>query len=781
MDTSPKPLDMDDVEGGDASEDPQKRAEEERARKLDALGQSLSVKRSDAISGRETSGIEQQWLEDEEFYQGIDDANRNEHSNAWRTKPPGQYQVQAQAATRSTVFPNITRPYVDAASARIADMLLPTDDRSWALRPSPIPELIDIAGGKIPPEMHGQLASSGLDQAKIQETEAQLAQQAKKIIDEAKEKAKKSEKRIEDWNVEGQWHAEIRKVIEDAARCGAGVLKGPVPVKRKVMALVDIGPDGQESPPKNIFQRIMDSVKSLFSGAVNMAKALVVKEEIKPTSRRIDFWNFYPDPSCGENIHNGSFTWERDDLTERQLRDLQGTPGYLDAQIEECLKEGPMKAVAPSKAEPDKRIEGRANDKRFEVWYFHGTLGKTELEAAGCECHEDERPSIPAMITMVNNRVIRAAMNPLDSGDFPYDVMPWQRMSGLPWGAGVSRQGRTPQRITTAAVRNMMDNSGLSAGPQIVIDDSLIVPSDGTYALTPRKVWRKAEGADIEDVRKAMTFFEIPSRQVELMAIIQFGFKLMEDATGLPMLLQGQLGSAPDTVGGMTMLNNNASAVLRRLARTFDDCITEPHIRRYYTWLLQYGEDDEKGDFVIDARGSSALVERDLQAQEISQMLPVVTNPVFGLDPKKWAKELLKSRKFDPKNFEFDDEEWKKVVENMSKPPADSSIQVAEIRAVSGERLEQMKQKFEAAENEKERNLKLAIEMIDEQMSTAELTQVSRDVLNKIKASLAETSMKLTTQKELSLASLSAGIHKEAVKPPTEPKGRAPKGQAFQK
>jgi hypothetical protein len=72
---------------------------------------------------------------------------------------------------------------------------------------------------------------------------------------------------------------------------------------------------------------------------------------------------------------------------------------------------------------------------------------------------------------------------------------------------------------------------------------------------------------------------------------------MMEDSTGLPMLLQGQLGKAPDTVGGMTMLNNNASAVLRRLARTFDDCVTEPHIRRYYAWLLQYGEDDEKGDF----------------------------------------------------------------------------------------------------------------------------------------------------------------------------------------
>jgi hypothetical protein len=53
------------------------------------------------------------------------------------------------------------------------------------------------------------------------------------------------------------------------------------------------------------------------------------------------------------------------------------------------------------------------------------------------------------MVTMVNNRVIKAALNPLDSGDFPYDVLPWQRKSGMPWGNGVARQGRTPQRIVT--------------------------------------------------------------------------------------------------------------------------------------------------------------------------------------------------------------------------------------------------------------------------------------------------------------------------------------------
>src|SRR6185295_15065825 len=169
---------------------------------------------------------------------------------------------------------------------------------------------------------------------------------------------------------------------------------------------------------------------------------------------------------------------------------------------------------------------------------------------------------------------------PLDSGEFPYDFMPWKRRAGSPWGSGVARQGRTAQRITTAAVRNMMDNAGISAGGQMVIGTQ-IEPADGKWEITPRKLWRFSEDANTDDVRKAMAFFEIPSRQKELREIVIFGQKLMEDSTGLPMLLQGQQGKAPDTVGGMTLLNNNAAAVLRRLARTFDDNITEPHIRRY--------------------------------------------------------------------------------------------------------------------------------------------------------------------------------------------------------
>ncbi|MFN3377475.1 MAG: hypothetical protein ACK40S_13120, partial [Burkholderiaceae bacterium] len=129
-----------------------------------------------------------------------------------------------------------------------------------------------------------------------------------------------------------------------------------------------------------------------------------------------------------------------------------------------------------------------------------------------------------------------------------------------------------------------------------------------------------------------------------------------QDVLGLPSMLQGQNTHAPDTVGGMQMLQNNAGTALRRIARLFDDRVTEPHIRRYYEWLMLHGEDEEaKGDFVIDARGSTALVERDLQNQSIAQMGGLVGNPAFGIDPKKWFAELLKSQRLSPERFQMDE------------------------------------------------------------------------------------------------------------------------------
>lgn len=728
----------------------------ELAARLDAFGQSLAKTRSEAIDGRQSSAIETEWLEDEEFYQGIDAANRGEMaSSTWRKKPPGQSDASSQQkTTRSTVFPNITGPYTDAGAARIADMLLPTDDRAWALTQTPIPELVDVARGKFGGQMLKEAAAmypGQPDRAKKQLADA--TQQALQIIADAKAKADKAQTRIEDWHVECQWHAQVRLVIEDAARIGVGVLKGPIPTKKRTVAFKD--------------------------------GKLVIAEQIKPGSKWIDPWNFFPDPACGENIHNGSYTWERDYLTKKQLRDLKGTPDYIDDQIDKCLAEGPQRASSEYKPTPDVITDPEQKGK-FEIWYYHGTAEREDLEAAGCDCEDQVDPHVPAMVVMVNNRVIKAALNPLDTGEYPYDAMVWRRRPGHWTGIGIARQVRVAQRIVTAATRNLMDNAGIAAGPMLVFRQGKITPANGKLEFAPRKIWYIDEDAEnIEDATKAIGVIKIDMLVNELLQIIQLGLKLAEDITGLPMLLQGQMGEAKNQpLGTVQIMNNNSSAVLRRLARLFDDRVTEPHVRRYYHWLLYYGEDDEKGDYCIDARGSSALVERDLQNQAIAQMAQLVLDPRFGKDPKKWMDEFLKSQRLDVERFNYDDEQWQKIVENMVKGPQDPRLAVAELRAKSEERerefkmaLEMFDQRFDEQENKRDRELELILAGMEAELD--QMSQGGAQTMNaqQLKTKLAETVMKLRTQTALSRES---NRTREMSKPPTEPKGRAKPGQAYQ-
>ena len=712
--------------------------------KLEAFGESLLRLRKEAIDARIASGIERIWLEDEEHYEGIDELNRGQERSAWSSKPPGRSDP-SRYQNRSIVFPNITRPYVDAAAAKIGDTLLPTDDKAWSIKPTPIPDLMMIAEGTLPEQIQEGMNELGVPPEAQQQVAQVEAAEAAKQLKEAKDRAAKAEKRIEDWHIEGQFHAEMRRVIDDSCKIGSGVIKGPIPALKRQMMFVE--------------------------------GVLAIKEEIKPISKRIDPWNFFPAAGCGDTIHNGSYCWERDYLTSKKLEELKSDPSYIPEQIDFCLDEGPKKAGSIRKT-----TDGRDVDDKnlFEIWYFHGVADKEDLEAAGVEVPEGVR-HIPAIVTFVNDRVIKASLSPLENGELPYDVFPYQRKVGMPWGTGVSRQIRTPQEMVTAGVRTMLTNAGRAAGPMMVFKNN-VVPADGTNDITPWKVYYAADDDATDDARKLISMIQFPDLQGSLMNIIQFGMKLAEDVTGLPMLLQGQVGGAPETLGGQQLALNNASGVLRRIARTVDDTVTEPHIRRYYAWLLQYGEDDEKGEFVIDARGSTALVERELYKSELTQLLQASLNPAFELSPKKIMAETLRINKRSPEDLQLDEQEKQALAQQQQaaqQQPQNPALEVAQIRGQTEMQKAQLTQQsdmaelqFKAAEAEKDRQHEMQMKQMEREIEMMKLAQQQNVSLSKIKAELAKTTMTLRTQKELTGTNVA--------RPSVEPAGKAPNGMAFQ-
>jgi hypothetical protein len=209
----------------------------------------------------------------------------------------------------------------------------------------------------------------------------------------------------------------------------------------------------------------------------------------------------------------------------------------------------------------------------------------------------------------------------------------------------------------------------------------------------------------------------------------------------------------------MQMLMNSANVVLRRLVKQFDDMITKPHIRRYYDYNMMYSEDEEiKGDFSVDARGSSALLIRDIQNQSFLNLLAAAANPVFGvyLDPQKLFEKALQAQHIDPKDVFKADDELEKIKEQQAKAaanpqeaPSDPRIQAAQIRAQADMQKAQAQNQADAAEiqmrqglAQQEGELRMAELQMTREIEMLKMSNTQNISLETIKAKLADTAIR---------------------------------------
>lgn len=718
-----------------------------KAARLDDLGKSLADKRREAILFRRQSGIEQEWDECEDAYNGEDEVSKASQMQR-RSRDWGDILDQQDNDNKSTVVLNITKPYVNAFASKIIDMRLAITGRAWAFRPTPIPEMEEASGqDNLGIVKDGQPVMVNEDGQQRQATMADLATRDQ---EKATKKAEKAQKQVDDWMVESHWESEARQVVDDMAKLGTGVLKGPFPEK--------------------------------FTYTKYQNGELVKIEKIKPRSKRISCRNLYPDPACGENIHNGDYIWDWDGITTKRLKDLKKLKDskdnliYIADQIDAVLKEGPR---APDVIHDEgKPVDPTQKNRPYQIWYYYGTLNKGDIEAAGCVCDErDDDYSV--IVAMVNDHVIRASIAPLNNGKFPFDVLPCARREGHWAGVGIAKDLMVAGKMVIGANRSMLENAGLSAKPIIALMQGLLVPADGNNVLYGGKVFIIPKGTDISDAKNAIYNFQIESRQAENMNIIQFALKMAENVTGLPMILQGQQGQAPDLVGVVQILDKNASTVANRVAKMYDDNLLEPHVGGYYDWLMQHAEDEEmKGDYTIDVLPPPDIV---ADKQALIEMFKLSQDPRSRVDPVRQYAEFAKSNRFDPARLQYTDDEWKKIQQQAQ--PSDPRIEVAKIRAETDAKIEAARQAWETAENEKDRQSDAFVAMIDKEIASAEIGSAERQVLERIKSDLAKTAATIQAQKEADRNNQLLDLHKHnttvLAKPAFEPPGLAKPGQAF--
>jgi hypothetical protein len=576
---------------------------------------------------RQRQSIEQRWIRNlRQFLGKYDDTLFTLYKNA------GQ----------SHSFVNITRPKTNGWVARIFDMLFPTDDRNWGIGPTPIPtlsgkakeaEAAAIAAAEQAnqaADAAAQAAQQGNPQAAadVDAQAGQIAEQAKDFaaqvrehraaIEEAKRRAEWMERTIEDQLVEADYVGQCRDVIEDGCKLGTGILKGPTTVQalRGSWAEVDgAGPDGQ---PKKSWAMQQDP-------------------DPRPMSRRVNPWFFYPDMSA-TTIGEAEFTFELSLPSRKDLKRAARKLGFNKEAVGRLLEEGPpqqidsvlthLKEIRALTGE-DEGISGR-----YMQWEYNGPLECEEIcgllralgrddDARRFEAEKDPLEEYRVILWFCGNEVLKIAPEyPLDSGDGLYSVWCFEKSEASIFGIGCPEMLADPQETLNNAWRMMLDNGALSVGPQILINKGMVLPEDGNWQMLPMKVWLLSSTAFMSPGSKPFDVFNITNNQQELAGIIELAKQFADAECSLPDLAQGEQGSSSQTLGGMSILFNSANVVFRQKIKNWDDDLTKPTIRRIYDWNMQFNPDDSiKGDMHVDARGTSVLLVREIQSQNLMAIM----------------------------------------------------------------------------------------------------------------------------------------------------------------
>lgn len=566
QDRLPEPEEL--LEGEAMPDELDERGDENELSMTGAFGTELQQRLQDNLRQRMT--IERRWVADLRRYQGmVTDTER----------------IEAADQGRSCIFVKYTRTKADAWAAQMNDMLFPADDRNWGIEPTPVPmlnkasQMIQRQTGEPTPE----------------------AAQANQILAEARSRAEAMEREIDDVLTECDYPAEGRRCIHYAAVLGTGILKGP---------------------------QVETFTNSKYRQVEGGEWAGMIEEEERPVARNVYPWDFVPDMS-GRELRDCEYVFERHFMTRKQIRSLPKS--YDQNAIQKLLKLDATATHQTADAEglynelrALSGLDQNYRDRRYEVWEYHGPISIKVLQEAGVELDKDDEsmPEVDGIVIFSGDIVLKVMLNPYDTEEWPYSVFVCEPDEACLFGYGIPHLCANSQDILNTAWRQMLDNGAMAVGEQVVVNKKAVAPADGTWTLKPKKVWLAQGDAATMDVQKAFSSFSINSHQQEYQNVIQLAKSFMDEESGLPMIAQGEQGQVTPTLGGMSMLMNAANAVRRAQVKEWDDNVTKPMIRRFYAWMMQFSPKSEiKGDMTIKARGTSALLVKEVQNQQVMALI----------------------------------------------------------------------------------------------------------------------------------------------------------------
>lgn len=571
-----------------------------------ALG--VRIRAAFASAEAERQEIEARWLKDLRQYKGLYDPEV----------------LSRMHPRRSKAFLRLTRTKVRALDARIIDLLFPgSGEANWSLEPTPLPEL----------SVENQAAVLGRLKAGLgrepSEDEARAA-----FFETAQRASRAMTDEIRDQLAEAGYEKTARDVIHSGHLYGTGVLKGPLVSRAGRNRWRLNGEDGHE------------------------AWALERQQILRPFLEFVPVWDIYPDPGA-RSVDEADFVIQRHVMTRSELQALAERPDFDGDAVLAHLAKAPQGDAASKGHENElTSMGGQAartcspTDRRYEVLEFWGHMPAQELADMGLGVTADEPGrELPVNAWLLGQTVIKAVPSPLAYSSWPYHFYYFEKDETSIFGEGLASVMRDPQQLLNASVRALLDNAAISAGPQIEVNQDLLLDDEDPADVHPFRIWlRKGAGADAQNPAVRVT--TLPSHTQEFMAMAEMFERLGAETSGVPGALQwDQAKGAATTARGLSMLLSQAGSDLKDHVKLFDSGITKPLVTALYHWNMLFNPKQEiKGDLKVNAEGVTSLVAKEIYVEQLDIFANATANAVDMqyIDRLELLRRMARARDLGP-------------------------------------------------------------------------------------------------------------------------------------
>ena len=563
---------------------------------VDALGAELIGEFGQAeLERRDT---ENRWLQDLRQYKGRYDPD-----------------VEAKIGKRSKAFVRKTRVKVKTVNSRVADLIFPAgSEKNWAIDPTPKPN-IDVA--------ERQRITVALQQA-AQQAGQQPSQEAidQEILKAAKEAAKKMSSTVDDQLTEARYKDASIKTINSGHLYGTGILKGPL-VERKVRT--------------RFKHEVVDEVDKATGSTRKVQRWTQYSESyVVPFVENVSLWRFYPDMSA-TCIEDCRYAYELHFMPKHKLAELARRPSFNSAAIIDHLKANPRGSSCRTYRNYETELKGLGERDsaqlhetgQYELLERWGWLDGCKLKQVGVDVPADrEHESFFSNIWMLaDGTVIRAVLQPINGVTWPYYFYHFDKDETSIFGEGLAAVMRDDQQMLNAAVRLMLDNAAITAGPQLEVAVGLLHSMEDIDEVVPWRIWKRNAASNDKQAVRAI---ELPSRMTELSALAQMFEQNTDETTAIPRYMSGENATqgAAGTAAGMSMLMAAANIVIKDLITSWDEGIMRPFITAMYHWNMQFNSDNSiKGDYDVKARGTASLVAKEVRARQLNEFAAMASDP----------------------------------------------------------------------------------------------------------------------------------------------------------